>query len=231
MSLRRDQWTLLGASMASVTLWAIPFLRPFALPLIYLNTHIHELCHAVTTIATGGAVENIIVLGDGSGSTPVIGGSMFLIASAGYVGSALVGGVLLAFSRTPKQATSMLWLTFGFVLASLVLFVRGDWIGVWSGVFWVLTLALLARELRGPNAVFAAQFLGMQMALTSLQAFLVLLKITSVTETRSDALILQQVTGIPAFTWALGWFVFGLFSIGLALLSAWRPPARSTSDA
>ena len=68
MRLRRDQWTLLGASLASVALWATPLLRPFALPLIYLNTHIHELCHAVTTIATGGAVENIIVLGDGSGS-------------------------------------------------------------------------------------------------------------------------------------------------------------------
>jgi len=205
-------------------------LRPLELPLIYLNTHIHELCHAVLSVLTGGQVDYILVLANGSGSTPVRGGSTILIASGGYVGTALVGGILLAFSRTPKQATSMLWLTFGFIVSSLVLFVRGDLIGVVSGILWAMALALMASKLSGPKSVFAAQFLGMQMALTSLQAFLVLLKVTSVTETHSDAMILQGVTGIPAMAWALGWTVFGILSIGLALVSAWRPPARTSSD-
>ena len=230
MTLRRDQSSLLVASLVSVVLWATPDLRLFALPLIYLNTHIHELCHAVTALVTGGHVEHIVVLADGSGSTPVMGGSLFLTASAGYVGSAIVGGALLAFSRTAKQASSMIWLTFVFLVASLFLFVRGDLLGVGSGVFWILALGVMAKKLTGQNVVFAAQFLGIQLALTSLQAMLVLLKVTSATETHSDAQILQSVTGVPAMAWALGWSGLGLVVVATALVSAWKPSVRRTSD-
>lgn len=230
MALRRDQSTLLAVSVASVALWIIPWLRPFMLPLIYLNTHVHELCHAVTALATGGHVQYIAVHANGSGVTPVAGGSLFLTASAGYVGSALVGGLMLAFSRTPKQATNMVWLAFGFLAGGMLMFVRGDMVGILSGLFWVLALGFMAKKLNGPNIVFAAQFIGMQLALTSLQSFFVLLKITSATETHSDAQILQQVTGIPSFAWALGWSAFGLLAIGSALLSAWRPAPRSSDS-
>jgi hypothetical protein len=227
MALRRDQKTLLIASVLSFALWAVPFLRPVALPLLYLNTHVHELCHALTAMATGGSVDFIAVFWDGSGVTPVHGGSMLLTASAGYVGSALVGGLLLALSRSPKQATSMLWLTSLFIVTSMVLFVRGDAVGVISGIVWAGGLILLAKKLSGDNAVFASQFLGMQMALTSLQAFLVLLKVTTSSERESDAMILQNISGVPAFVWATGWLAFGFCAIGLALVSAWKPARRS----
>jgi len=198
--------------------------------LLYLNTHIHELCHAITAVGTGGSVDYIAVFADGSGVTPVAGGSMLFTASAGYVGAALVGGLLIASSRTPKRAATMLWITCLCIAISLLLFVRGDTVGVISGVFWVVALGLMARKLSGDNVVFAAQFIGMQMALTSLQAFLVLLKVTTSTERQSDALILQDGSGIPAFVWASGWLVFGLFAIALALVSAWKP-ARQAKDA
>lgn len=228
MALRRDQSTLLAATAVSVAVWVIPIVRPLMLPLIYLNTHIHELCHAVTALVTGGHVSYIAVHADGSGVTPVSGGSLLLTASAGYVGSALVGGLMIAFSRTPKQATNMVWLAFGFIVASMLLFVRGDMIGILSGLFWILALAMMAKKLTGPNIVFAAQFIGMQLALTSLQSFLVLLKLTSATEVHSDAEILYRVTGIPSFAWALGWSIFGLALVGVSLHSAWKSPAKGS---
>lgn len=227
--MRRDQKTLIAAALTAFALWAVPLLRPFGLPLIYLNTHIHELCHALTATATGGRVQMIEVFANGSGVTPITGGSLLLTASAGYVGSTLVGGSLLAFSRPPKQAKTMLWVTFGFLLFSMVMFVRGDLVGIGSGILWLLTLGLLARNLEGEKAVFAAQFLGLELALTSLQAFMVLMQITTSTERQSDALILEKVSGLPAFVWATGWLVFGVVAIVLALVSAWKPAARARS--
>jgi len=85
----------------------------------------------------------------------------------------------------------MLWLTCAFLTASMLLFARGALFGFISGAFWCLTLAAMARWLKGDKAVFAARFLGMQLALTSLQAFLVLVRISTATENHSDVLILQ----------------------------------------
>lgn len=224
--MRRDQKSLILAALVAFLLWAVPLLRPIGLPLIYLNTHIHELSHALMALATGGQVRMIQVFADGSGVTPVAGGSLLLTASAGYVGSTLVGALILAVSRTPKSAKQMLWLTFGFLLVSMVVFVRGDLVGIGSGIVWIAALAVMARNLKGEHAVFAAQFLGLELALTSLQAFLVLLKITTQSEQHSDALILEQVSGIPAFVWATGWSLLGVVAIVLSLVSAWKPPAR-----
>lgn len=227
MALRRDQKTLLFAAVASFALWAVPLLRPFALPLVYLNTHIHELCHALMAHATGGAASHIMVFANGSGVTPVSGGSIFLSASAGYVGTAIVGALLLASSRTLKGARSMLWTTFAFLAVSLLLFVRGDTIGILSALLWLGALPLMAYRLKGEWVLFAGQFLGLQMALTSLQSLLVLLKVTVSPEPRSDALILQQVTGVPAIVWAVGWSAFGLAAIVVALVTAWKPATQS----
>lgn len=228
MALRRDQKTLLLAAAATVAVWVVPLLRWIGLPLIYLNTHIHELCHAVTAIATGGSVRSIQVFANGSGVTPVAGGSLFLTASAGYVGAALVGGLLIAGSRTAASASKMLFVSFMFLCASMLLFVRGDLIGFVSGVFWVGCLGVLAKTLKGDTAVFAGQFLGLQLALTSLQSLLVLLRVTTSIERQSDALILERLSGVPAVVWAVGWALTGLAAVGTGLGVAWRP-ARAKS--
>jgi len=48
---RQRKATVLAAVIAIAT-WLVPMLRPIVLPLLYLNTHLHELC------PSGGAVEN-----------------------------------------------------------------------------------------------------------------------------------------------------------------------------
>lgn len=230
MALRRDQKTLLAAAVLSLVLWAIPVLRLVALPLVYLNTHLHELCHALTALATGGHVKEILVFADGSGVTPVSGGSLLLTASAGYVGSAVIGGLVVAGARTAKAAATILW-TVGVVIGLAVLmFVRGDIVGLVSGVFWALLLWFLGKSLKADHAVFAAQFLGVQLALTSLQSLLVLLRISVGMEAMSDAQILQGVTGIPAVFWATAWSLLGLAAIGASLSSAWKPASRRRRD-
>ncbi|MBS1715707.1 MAG: M50 family metallopeptidase [Armatimonadetes bacterium] len=226
MALRTDQKTLLAAGAASVLLWAVPAFRFVALPLIYLNTHVHELCHALMALATGGRVEHILVFSGGNGVTPVSGGSILLTASAGYVGAAVVGGVLVGGARSEKAAKGVLWAGCVFMALSLLLFVRGDIVGLVSGAFWTAVFGVAAAKLKREAAMFAAGFLGVQMALTSLEALLVLLRLTTVPMVENDALLLQNVTGVPSIVWAAGWSLFGLVAVVSSLAAAWRPASR-----
>lgn len=222
MSLRKDQYFLLLAALASAILWLTPLARWLLLPLTLLNTHLHELCHALAGFGTGAIVHRIDVFLDGSGATYTQGGNGVLISSAGYVGTALIGGFIIAMSGSPKGARGMLWTTFGFLALSQVLFLRGDMAGVISLVFWLVALGLLSRYLTNDAVIFAGQFLGMQMCFTSVQAFADLLKVSWISDTHSDAKLMQEATGIPDFFWASAWMLFALGVMFLAIRRAWK---------
>lgn len=216
---RRNVLLLAGA--ASIAAWAIPILSFVALPLVYLNTHVHELCHALAAVFSGGTAQKIVVLGSGSGYTPVAGGSLLLVGSAGYVGASLIGAGLILFGTTPRGASNGL-LGLALMLGlSMLLWVRGDAIGLASGVGWIVLLVLLSAKLQGAQAVFAAQFLGMQQCLMSVQALLVLLRINAIPGVQNDAKLLADHTPLPAMFWAICWFGVSLLAMGAALRSAW----------
>ncbi|HXH61726.1 MAG TPA: M50 family metallopeptidase [Fimbriimonadaceae bacterium] len=226
MTLRKDQRMLLWASLASVALWAIAPLRFFVLPLIFYNTHIHELCHALTAVLTGGRVDYILIDPSGSGVTLTHGGSPMLVSAAGYVGSSVVGGLLVYFSRTAESARKMLWVAAGFLAFSMVFFVRGETIGVVTGLLWLVALAAGAMLLRGNAAIFATQFLGVQQCLTSAQALLILFEITSNNLGDNDATNMQAFTHVPAVVWAVLWLLFSLFAVGLGIRASWSQRPR-----
>jgi hypothetical protein len=237
MSLRSDQKILMAAVFISALLWAIPY-GSFALyPLGLLNTHIHELCHALAAIGTGGEVQHIVVNADLSGLTPVHGRSILLAASAGYVGSTIVGALMILASRTEKGARGMLWTSCAFIGLSALLFVRmpadqpSSWVGVASGILWTGAFVLMAKKLKGDWPAFAAQFIGVQLCLSSLWSFSALMSVAAVGG-HSDALIMQEHTGLPAFFWASTWLIIALAAIGFSLRAVWRHPKerRASSD-
>ncbi|HRK21336.1 MAG TPA: M50 family metallopeptidase [Fimbriimonadaceae bacterium] len=201
---RSFQMQLLAAGV-SLALWAIPGASMILLPLEYLNTHIHELCHALAALATGGTPWYIHVYADGSGATPVTGGSGIALATSGYVGAAVVGGIMLVLAHTQKGARASLWMAAGFLTISMVLWVRGDLVGILSGIFWIALLGVMAKGLKGDGLLFAAQFLGIQQCLRSVQSLYVLLHINATSNSHNDAEIAEQVTGIPSLLWALLW--------------------------
>lgn len=224
MTLRNDQKLLIFAAVLSVGVWVVPFLRPLILPLIYFNTHIHELGHALAAIATGGQVQHIHVYASGSGVTPVQGGSLFLLATSGYVGSSIAGGLMILGSRNEQTARRTLWITFGFMAFSMLFFVRGDWVGFLSGLLWTALLGLAAKFVKRDGTVFLTQFLGLSLCLTSLQAFLVLLNLTAANPSgHNDAKLLQDATLIPGIVWATIWLGISAAAITASLKAAWKP--------
>lgn len=230
-SLRSDQQLLVGAALLSLALWFVPFGYYAVLPLLFLNTHVHELFHALGAIGTGGSAEHILVFGDGSGVTPVRGGNLLVVGSAGYVGASILGAFFIWLGRTQKGAQGVFWLMTVVLGIGLILWVRGDGVGLLSGWFWLGVCLSLALWVRGKPIVFAAQFLGVQLCLASFQSIFILYRLSMYAEGQSDATIMQDATGIPAVVWAGGWILFSLLVAGLTLKAAWRDAPRRRASA
>lgn len=226
MRLKPHQTAILTAVIVGALSTAVPFVSSFFLPVLWLDTHFHELCHALMAWATGAEVDRIQVFGNGSGLTWIQGGNGVLEASAGYVGASIIGALTIYFSRTPLSAKVTLRVLSGMLAFSMIMLVRGDWIGELSGLFW--TAALFGFSfVRGTNLLFAAQLLGVFQCLNAIQALYVLLRISAFSEGESDAMILQQSTHIPAMFWAVGWAVFSVALMGFALQRAWVRPVKA----
>lgn len=213
----KPQKILILAAFAGVALWVVPGLQVLMLPFIYLGTHIHELCHALMALATGGQPESIRVFADGSGVTPVQGGSILLVAGAGYPGAAVVGSLLVLSGRSERGARGAVAALAATLGLSLLLLVRGDWAGIFGAVFWIPALALLAWRLKGDQIRFLAQFLGIEIGLNAFQSLATLLKITVSSSIPTDASILAEHYWIPAPIWAGLFFVFSVVFTGLSL--------------
>jgi len=221
-ALRKHQSTLLLASALAIIVWLLPVARWLVVPLIYFNTILHEVSHAVVAIATGGSVAGIRVFADGSGVTLAQGGWLVFITAAGYVGATLIGGAMVYFARTPQGARRVLTSIACVVGGALLLWIRGDAVGVLAAIAWALGLAIAAANLSNDGARTLAQFLGIAQCLASAQAFVVLLRLTASANVQNDAGILAQHTMIPAIGWALAWAVFSLVVLVATLRHAWK---------
>jgi len=216
---------LLWASVISVLLLTNWPGRLLLLPITYLNTHLHELGHALAAWGTGGRPFHIKVFADGSGVTPIGGGILPIVAASGYLGAAFLGGWIILSSRREQGARRVMLALAGVLALSMVVLVRGDLVGIVSGVFWVGLLWAGSRYLRSDHAIFAGQFLGVQQGLAALGSLVDLLWLSSYRATPTDAKIMERATGLPAIFWAVLWMIFALAITGITLRKAWRPTA------
>jgi len=96
-------------------------------PFRILSTWVHEMCHGLAAILTGGRVTKLLIFEDGSGLayTSVSGANRrAIVSSAGYLGTAVAGCLLLLFRRTTLGPTiGTIGLGVGLLL-SCALFVR-----------------------------------------------------------------------------------------------------------
>lgn len=231
-NLQPQQKGILIVAAAMLVLWFIPGGSYVFLPLQYLDTHLHETCHALASLLTGGSVGTIHVYADGSGVTQTAMDHPVVVASAGYVGAATIGAAVIAFSRSPKGARIALLGVFGLILIECLFWLRGDLVGIGTGFAYMLAFLLLGLKLEGWPAMLVAQFIGLQQCLTALQAVVGLVNPKILAFTDSDATILAGITHVPAILWSTGWSIFSLTVMILAFASAWSAsPRRKSSPA
>jgi hypothetical protein len=116
MSTRTFYFTIFLAIVLSfISFWDHPLLN-YTKEFVVL---VHEICHAIAALLTGGEVRNITIHGDQSGHTIAIPstlkGSFLFVVSAGYLGTALLGGILLYRGVTGVNTKSTLIL-FGIIV-------------------------------------------------------------------------------------------------------------------
>ncbi|HLO97352.1 MAG TPA: M50 family metallopeptidase [Fimbriimonas sp.] len=220
---------LFAAVFVSAILPFIPILHWVLLPFDYLNTHVHEAFHALAAVGSGGETLRIEVYANSEGVTFTRGGIAPLIQSAGYIGASLLGALMIASSKSVESARK--WLTgLGIALAVImVLWVRGDMVGISIGVFWTALLLIGSRKLNKDVILFAVQFLGVQQCLNSLKSLRDLVYLSASGDARTDAAALAESTHLPATFWAVLWGVIGFASMAVAVYRATshQPPAKS----
>ncbi len=228
--LERIRWTVLGglllAGLAGLLFWDSPLL----LPLKILAVTLHEAGHALATYAVGGHVEQIAVDRYQGGVAhcvyPASRWRTFLVASSGYLGSTVLGVLLLRLAlregrslplvRDGSRAT--LWILGSGLLLIAILFFRD----VFSWVFALPTAAaLLLAAWRAPDAwvrpgsVFIATFTCLY-ALFDLR-YVLRLSFQDTGPMKTDAHILEEVLLLPAWFWGMAWSLLALLLVGWAL--------------
>ena len=105
--LARDRHLII-ACVALAVLMNLPDGRYVLYPFMIFSTWIHEMCHGMAALLTGGKIAKLQIFGDGSGLAYTVTTSKFaraLVSSAGYPGTAVTGCLMLLFRRTTLGPT------------------------------------------------------------------------------------------------------------------------------
>lgn len=218
---KRELLLALGLGLVTVLLWRVPGLGWIFYPFRLYNTYVHELSHGLTAIATGGAFRRFIVHPDLSGTAWSAGGIAWIVTSAGYVGSAVFGGLLAILSARSVPARGVLW-ALGLALGALCLLFVGNIFGVVAGLVLAAALCAAGRWLPRRFAAGLLLLLAVQMMLNALDSLQDLLQISATSEAVTDARTMAAATGIPAVFWAMLWTAVAFGALLVSLRVAYR---------
>jgi len=210
-----NNWLWLAAAVclgASLTPWGDLLLYPFTL----FTTWVHECGHAVMVVLTGGSVSSITIEPDTSGLTrslmPAGRVARGLVASSGYLGSSVVGCLLVAATRIEKRARPILWGIGAFMLFTLVFWIRNAF-GAVVVLGWAITLLALARKGTGRAPRFFLSVLAVQVALNAVYHIRVLFLVNG----PSDADTMARLFLAPAWFWAGAWMLVSVLMLAWTL--------------
>jgi hypothetical protein len=243
--------TLLIATLLSIVLWFIPFAEFLMYPFQLFVTFIHEGSHVLAAIITTSSVVSLKIAPDTSGMVLAAADSKvasLIISSAGYVGAAAYGALLLVLIRRAVAARAVLIGSAVFVLVMALFF--GFALPLMNSTtpevsfvaipFTVISGLVIAGGLIG-IAKFASEwfinfflsFLAVQCvlnALTDLKDVALLSTPLTAGTVQTDAMNMANATGVPAIFWTLFWigisFALLTFALRIYAVNKHRKPAQ-----
>jgi hypothetical protein len=216
---------LLGLLGLGLFFWDSPVLLPVKL-LVVMG---HESGHALATLLAGGQVQRVVLSADQSGAClsalPPGAWPTILVYSAGYVGSAVAGAVLLVLAFRLRLARGVL-AAYSVWLAAMAVLVAGSAFTVAFCLGMAAVLACAARFLPLLGVRFVVLFLA---AFTGLYALFDLRDDlwNATVRAQSDAALLAARTSIPAFLWAGVWSLLSIAILGWAAVVSLRSRPQS----
>jgi hypothetical protein len=203
---------LLGFALYFGVLWLL-WDTPAVYPLKIFVVLLHEVSHAMMSVATGGSIDRITLDPMQGGACYCPGGNPFLTLTAGYLGSLLWGGLMLSAARRSRVKSAWVNGLIGALVIGLTLLYVRNGFGFAFGLLFGLALIGVSQKL-GDSA---NRPLLLTLGLTSALYAILDIKsdILDRPEARSDAAMLSDITGIPTVLWGILW-------IGAAIaFSAW----------
>ncbi len=193
-------------------------------PLKILVVFFHELSHGLMAVVTGGSILEIRVDAAQGGLCVTAGGNRFLTASAGYLGSLTLGGIILVLATRTRQDQLIATVIGGLIIIISLLFVRpiisfGILFGLLSGMAMIAVGKYLSEE----SNDFILKVIGLTSCLYAI------LDIKSDVLDRpyllSDARMLAELTLLPTIFWGLLWITIAIVAAVCFLLMACRKKA------
>lgn len=210
MNFLKGHWQLIAITAVVFGLWQTPVVLPLKILVVFL----HELSHGLAAVMTGGKIEGMSLSVNQGGHAVTRGGNGFLILSAGYVGSLLLGaGLLLAALRT--DADRIILGLLGVVMLGVTVLYMRDMFPV---VFCTVSgMALLAIALYLPHDYndMTLRIIGLTSAIyVPYDIFDDTIRRSGM---RSDAFMLAEKYGGTATLWGGLWLVLSLIVIFVCL--------------
>jgi hypothetical protein len=210
---------LLGFAAFFAALWYLWY-TPVVYPLKIFVVLLHEVSHALAILATGGSVESITLDPAQGGLTLGRGGIPFIALSAGYLGSLVLGSLLVEGAQSRRiRPGLLLMIVGGIVLGLTALYVR-NLFGLVFGI--AFGAALIGSGRRLPSAWSARLLMGLGLTSCLYAVLDIKSDILDRPELRSDAAMLAEMTGIPTQLWGILWIGIALVVCALVLRRAWR---------
>ncbi len=212
MQALRGHWQLIALIALVFALWPTPLILPLKILIVFL----HELSHAGTTVLTGGDVISLTISADQGGAVWSRGGNRFLILTAGYLGSLLLGLALL-ISATRTHADRIIMAVFGgLMLLVTALYIREGFAAMFciaTGILMLATARFLPRDVND----LILRVIG----LTSMiyVPYDIFSDTIARSNLRSDARMLAEEFGGATVMWGGAWLAISLIVI---VLSLWR---------
>ncbi|HMG42247.1 MAG TPA: M50 family metallopeptidase [Acidimicrobiales bacterium] len=237
---RRELTTTVGVTAA---LWLLFSAAWPLLPVRWFVTLVHEAGHAAAATVLGGDVSSVTVNRHGGGLTqwsypgeiPTL--QRVLVASAGYVGAAVVGGVMIELAARLRRGRAAL-----LALAALVALIGVAWVpwrfdaegsvaqatgsssgdGRFSTVFWLVAAAALVGLAVQPSERLrrvTVLALATSLCLASIDDLRRVLEVSS-RGGHSDAAAAAAVTPLSSWMWSAVWLLIGVGACAAGLWSA-----------
>jgi hypothetical protein len=224
MATGRAQRVLAISVLVTAALYAVPFGRTLAWPLVLVSTLAHELGHGLAAALLGGSFEALRLHADASGVALWRGGfgrfATATVAGAGLVGPAVAAFALLVLGRTTERSRYALGvLGAGLVLVALLL-ARNAF-----GLVFILILAatFLLIAIRAPRfSQTALLLIAVQLALSVFSRADYLftnVALTSAGPMPSDVAVMSAALFLPYWFWGLlcGAISVGLLAVGVKM--------------
>lgn len=210
MHILKNHWQLMAITLLIFVAWN----TPVVLPLKFLVVYMHELAHGLAAVLTGGSIVEISLSPQQGGFAITRGGSRFLILTAGYLGSMLIGAALLLIALRTSADRLVMGLFGIIMLLVTVFYVRELFPLVFCSVTGLAMLAaarFLSREIND----MALRVIG----LTSLiyVPYDIFDDTIARSGLRSDAYMLAEEFGGPTVFWGGLWLVISLGVLYLCL--------------